>query len=147
MKITFINFSRHAIASCFFLPVFGCVQSDAHDSQSGTDIPAVVDRTGNIPPALPVAEKTNGADIVRLQNCKNELDAMYGLDGGGYGHYKTSFDAIMASAASYAGVRSQVKDDTVNAIDALYDYKTRRVCSEIHQALLLRLADAAEKVK
>lgn len=146
MRDVFRPFRHHALLWCAAFLASGCGLS-THDGQLATPAASLTPESETVAQPEPVAGDTSGAGVVRMQNCQKELEALSGLDSTKYGHYRAAFDAIMSSAAAYFGVRSQVRNDTQNAIDALYDYKTRRVCAEIHQTLLLRLADTAEKVK
>ncbi|CAI1096462.1 hypothetical protein [Serratia proteamaculans] len=83
----------------------------------------------------------------RLQQCQKELDALHGIDAIGYRKYKQEFERLMSGAAQYAVLRTQVKRDTQETVDALYRYKVNRLCADVNQAVMTGLADRGERLK
>lgn len=106
---------------------------------------------------LPGCKKLSGSDtsVVALsaagssglETCAAELDALQDLNGGAPDGYRQRFDALMAEASRYSGIRDGVGSDTQDTVDALYRYRVNRLCAEIHHGLLSSLAERGEQAK
>ncbi|CAI1009368.1 Uncharacterised protein [Serratia entomophila] len=83
----------------------------------------------------------------RMQQCQRELDAMRNMDPERYQKFKREFDALMSGAAQYAGVRPKVNTDTQETVDALYRYRTSRICADISATMMTGLADRGERTQ
>lgn len=86
-------------------------------------------------------------ETLRLQQCRKELEAYQTLSSNKQKGYQHTFDALMQEASKYSGIRAGVGSDTQETVDALYRYRVNRLCAEIHQALMIRLAERGEQVK
>jgi len=64
-----------------------------------------------------------------------------------YAQKKMAFDELLSSAAIYTKVRNKIGDQTRDTMDALYRYKTQKLCSDIGQALLQSLVNRGESIK
>lgn len=82
-----------------------------------------------------------------MQQCQRELDAMRGMDNEKYQKFKREFDALMGGAAQYAGVRQRVNTGTQETVDALYRYRTSRLCADIGSAMMTGLAERGERTQ
>lgn len=100
------------------------------------------------PSAEEIAEQDKRQrEAERMQQCQRELDAMRGMDNEKYQKFKREFDTLMGGAAQYAGVRQRVKTDTQETVDALYRYRTNRLCADISSAMMTGLAERGERAK
>ncbi|HGM5459992.1 TPA: hypothetical protein ACKP09_005315 [Serratia marcescens] len=94
---------------------------------------------------LPIEATENETEIsgdadARMQRCHGELQALQKVDGKRYAERKVEFDRLMAGAALYAGIRGAVQSRTQDAVDALYRYRTDKLCADIGQDVLNGLA-------
>lgn len=83
----------------------------------------------------------------RLQQCQRELDAMRAMDAEKHQKFKREFDILMSNAAQYAGVRQRVNTGTQETVDALYRYRTSRLCADISSAMMTGLAERGERAQ
>ncbi|OMP56881.1 hypothetical protein BES32_23550 [Serratia marcescens] len=83
-------------------------------------------------------DQSKGADDVeaRMGHCNDELQALRKVDNKRYTERKVEFDRLMSDAAMYAGVRGSVQSRTQGAVDALYRYRTDKLCADIEQDVL-----------
>ncbi|EAU6886213.1 hypothetical protein EH284_23335 [Salmonella enterica] len=79
------------------------------------------------------------ADSV-VARCDRELKALKRLDGRRYAQRKAQFDRLMAGASLYAGIRTDVSGGTQETVDAMYRFRTGKLCAEISQDVLDALA-------
>ncbi|EAO1992407.1 hypothetical protein E0G79_21785 [Salmonella enterica] len=75
-----------------------------------------------------------------VDKCGRELKALKRLDARRYALRKTQFDRLMSGASVYADVRTDVAGGTRDAVDAMYRFRTGKLCSEISQDVLDALA-------
>lgn len=92
------------------------------------------------PLLVPVAEIAPGREAddaeARMRHCNGELQALRKVDNKRYTERKVEFDRLMSGAAMYAGVRGSVQSRTQDAVDALYRYRTDKLCADIGQDVL-----------
>ncbi|ECD4500809.1 hypothetical protein ABPE25_004389 [Salmonella enterica subsp. enterica serovar Newport] len=79
-----------------------------------------------------------------MENCSRELNALKRLDSRQYSRRKTQFDRLMAGASVYTGVRGDVAGGTREAVDAMYRFRTGKLCAEISQDVLEALSRQGE---
>lgn len=100
------------------------------------------------PSAEEIAEQDKRQrEAERMQQCQRELDAMRGMDNEKYQKFKREFDTLMGGAAQYAGVRQRVNTSTQETVDALYRYRTSRLCADISSAMMTGLAERGERTQ
>jgi hypothetical protein len=80
-----------------------------------------------------LAQNSNENDIAR---CEKELQALKTFNSQKYAELDGKFEQVMNGAASYAGVRGIVDPATQHAVDALYQFRSAKVCAEIHAKML-----------
>lgn len=99
--------------------------------------------------AQPVSESAGGAEPVsaKMTLCQKELEALKQVSSRQHQLYQQEFGTLMHRTVLYAGMREHVNNNTQEALDALYQYKAKRLCANISQALLNGLAEMAESVK
>ncbi|AXX20533.1 hypothetical protein [Serratia marcescens] len=95
-----------------------------------------------LPVSVAEIAPSRGADDAeaRMRHCNGELQALRKVDKKRYAERKVEFDRLMSGAAMYAGVRGSVQSRTQDAVDALYRYRTDKLCADIGQDVLNGLA-------
>ncbi|HGJ4005743.1 TPA: hypothetical protein ACJGL8_004644 [Salmonella enterica subsp. enterica] len=91
----------------------------------------------------PVVE-IQDAPVSAMESCSRELKALKRLDSRLYNRRKAQFDRLMSSASLYAGLRSDVAGGTRETVDAMYRFRTGRLCAEISRDMLDALARQGE---
>ncbi|HIF6628452.1 TPA: hypothetical protein ACX37D_004877 [Serratia marcescens] len=107
--------------------------TDARDGMEATIQPPPIEATEN-------ESEISGDAEARMQRCHGELQALQKVDGKRYAERKVEFDRLMAGASLYAGIRGAVQSRTQDAVDALYRYRTDKLCADIGQDVLNGLA-------
>lgn len=82
-----------------------------------------------------------------MSRCQRELASLQTISPQTYAVRKANFDSLLVNASLYSGVRGDVNALTKDTVDALYKYKTDRLCAEIGQDLLNGLIRNMESVK
>ncbi|EDD5390504.1 hypothetical protein BSW63_22890 [Salmonella enterica subsp. enterica serovar Enteritidis] len=75
-----------------------------------------------------------------IEKCGKELKALKRLDARSYSKRKAQFDRLMSGASVYADVRPDVAGITQDAVDAMYRFRTGKLCNEISHDVLDALA-------
>lgn len=75
-------------------------------------------------------------EIEKMERCKRELDALKKIDSLVYNKRKAEFDKLVSGASLYNGVRGDVDNYTQNAIDALYRFRSDKLCADIASDVL-----------
>lgn len=96
--------------------------------------------TKAVPPA-PEAVPATG-----VEGCDRELKALKKLDAQRYARRRAQFTRLMSGASVYAGIRTDVAGGTREAVDAMYRYRTGKLCAEISQDVLDALARQGDSV-
>ncbi|WP_407435586.1 hypothetical protein [Lelliottia sp.] len=68
-----------------------------------------------------------------VTNCQRELTALSKINGRLYVQKKAALDDLLASASVYASVRGDIASQTKDTMDALFKYRTQKLCSDIQQ--------------
>ena len=79
--------------------------------------------------------------------CQQELLALSKVNQTAYAQRKASSDNLLASASVYTNIRGDISEDTRTTMDALYKYKTQKLCSDIEQSVRQSLINRGENVK
>ncbi|UNK30269.1 hypothetical protein MNO11_11225 [Serratia plymuthica] len=111
----------------------------------------------NVKRPVPLVNKESATEAVekdkkqreaeRMQQCQHELEAMRNMDHEKYQKFKREFDILMSGAAQYAGMRTRVNTDTQETVDALYRYRTNRLCADISTTMMTGLAERGERIQ
>ncbi|AST78850.1 TPA: hypothetical protein JD342_18395 [Citrobacter freundii] len=64
-----------------------------------------------------------------------------------YAKKKAAFDQLLDSASVYTSVREDIGSQTRDTMDALYKYKTQKLCSDIEQTVRQSLINRGESFK
>jgi hypothetical protein len=79
--------------------------------------------------------------------CQRELLALSKVSQSAYSQKKAAFDALLSSASVYTSVRGDIGSQTRETMDALYKYKTQKLCSDIEQSVRQSLISRGENFK
>ena len=82
-----------------------------------------------------------------VTNCQRELTALSKINGRLYVQKKAAFDDLLASASVYASVRGDIASQTKDTMDALFKYRTQKLCSDIQQTVQQALISRGENFK
>ncbi|HCM1955505.1 TPA: hypothetical protein N3A08_004663 [Salmonella enterica subsp. salamae serovar 9,46:z4,z24:z39:z42] len=74
------------------------------------------------------------------ESCDRELKALKKLDARSYAVRRAQFTRLMSSASLYASIRTDVAGGTREAVDAMYRFRTGKLCAEISRDVLDALA-------
>lgn len=94
-------------------------------------------------PATANAEASEGTASV----CQKELLALSKVNQNQYAQKRAAFDELLKSASVYTTVRDDIGSQTRDTMDALYKYKTQKLCSDIEQAVRQSLINRGESFK
>ena len=78
-------------------------------------------------------------DVEKMERCRRELEALKRIDSAVYNKRKAEFDKLVSGASLYNGVRSDVGNYTQSAVDALYRFRSDKLCADIASDVLLGL--------
>lgn len=79
--------------------------------------------------------------------CQRELAALSKINPSVYAVKKQAFETLLQTATSYSAVRSDINEQTRDTLDALYKYKTQKICNDIEQAIQQGLISRGESIK
>ncbi|MGC0623117.1 hypothetical protein [Escherichia coli] len=75
-------------------------------------------------------------DVEKMERCRRELEALKRIDSAVYNKRKAEFDKLLSGASLYNGVRSDVGNYTQSAVDALYRFRSDKLCADIASDVL-----------
>lgn len=75
-------------------------------------------------------------DVEKMERCRRELEALKKIDSVVYNKRKMEFDKLISGASIYNGVRSDIGNYTQSAVDALYRFKSDKLCADIASDVL-----------
>lgn len=82
-----------------------------------------------------------------IATCQRELLALSKVNQRMYAQKKAEFDQLVARASVYTSVRDDIGSQTKDTMDALYKFKTQKLCSDIELAVRQSLISAGENLK
>lgn len=82
-----------------------------------------------------------------LSQCQQELVALSKINPTAYNDRRLAFDGLLKSAALYGSVRKDINDQTKSTVDALYKFKTQKLCQQVEQDINQTLIDRGENLK
>ncbi|MGC0623106.1 hypothetical protein [Escherichia coli] len=94
-------------------------------------------QTAGIKPASSSGDRLD--DVEKMERCRRELEALKRIDSAVYNKRKAEFDKLVSGASLYNGVRSDVGNYTQSAVDALYRFRSDKLCADIANDVLLGL--------
>lgn len=95
------------------------------------------------PAALAANQSETNNSVVQ---CQNELDVLKRLHSADYQQIQQRFDQLLNNAATYASIRGNIDSKMKGTIDALYKYKTDKLCHEVAQQVMVDLMGKVEKL-
>ena len=88
----------------------------------------------------------NSTETNSVAQCQNELDVLKRLHSADYQQIQQRFDKLLNNAATYSSIRGNIDPQMKGTIDALYKYKTDKLCHEVAQQVMIDLMDKVEKL-
>ena len=79
-------------------------------------------------------------DVEKMERCRRDLEALKKIDSAVYNKRKAEFDKLVSGASLYNGIRSDVGNYTQNAVDALYRFRSDKLCADISSDVLQNLS-------
>ncbi len=95
-------------------------------------------QTTGIKPASSSGDRLD--DVEKMERCRRELEAIKKIDSAVYNKHKAEFDKLVSGASLYNGVRSDVGNYIQSAVDALYRFRSDKLCADIASDVLKELA-------
>lgn len=133
-------------------PVFlaGCQHHSQSQSSAGSNssIP-VVSAPLPSPQITPATQEVANVETSEgaASHCQKELIALSKVNQHQYAKKKAAFDQLLDSASVYTSVREDIGSQTRDTMDALYKYKTQKLCSDIEQTVRQSLINRGESFK
>lgn len=94
-------------------------------------------QTTGIKPASSSGDRLD--DVEKMELCRRELEALKRIDSAVYNKRKAEFDKLVSGASLYNGVRNDVGNYTQSAVDALYRFRSDKLCADIASDVLVGL--------
>ncbi|MEG5991350.1 hypothetical protein UXO44_22105 [Enterobacter hormaechei] len=94
-------------------------------------------QTTGIKPASSSGDRLD--DVEKMERCRRELEALKRIDSAVYNKRKAEFDKLVSGASLYNGVRNDVGNYTQSAVDALYRFRSDKLCADIASDVLVGL--------
>lgn len=94
----------------------------------------------------PQAAALPDSDAGDVSRCQRQLKALSRINPRLYARRRAAFDDLLARAAVYTAVRDEVGLQTRETMDALYKFKTRKICNDIEQTVGQALVSAGERL-
>jgi len=82
-----------------------------------------------------------------MATCQRELIALSKVNQRSYAQKKAEFDLLLSRASVYTSVRDEIGAQTKDTMDALYKFKTQKLCSDIEIAVRQSLLSTGESIK
>ncbi|ECO1040176.1 hypothetical protein ABT880_001145 [Salmonella enterica subsp. enterica serovar Thompson] len=86
----------------------------------------------------------SGGKAPALGMCDQELRALKRVDARRYAQRRAQFDRLMSGASLYADIRTDVAGGTREAVDAMYRFRTMKLCAEISRDVLEALTGSGD---
>lgn len=77
--------------------------------------------------------------------CQKTLDSLQVVNPSAWKRHKAEFDTLIRSASQYGAVRDGVSDKTKDTVDAMYQFRTNKICSDIENEVMDALISHGEK--
>ncbi|KAA5930998.1 MULTISPECIES: hypothetical protein [Pantoea] len=125
----------------------GCqsIRSERMSSYSGAKKELAVnvqDSSRSVNAVQPVI-KTEGP----VEQCQRELIALGKINAAMYEKRRVAFSGLLKNASLYSSLRQDINSQTKETVDALYKYKTQKLCHDIEQDLQQALISYGENLQ
>jgi len=125
----------------------GCqsISSDLMSSHSGAKKELTVDMRDSSRSVNTVKseKKTEGP----VEQCQRELSALGKINTDMYEKRRIAFSGLLKNASVYSSLRQDINSQTKETVDALYKYKTQKLCHDIEQDLQQVLISHGENLQ
>ncbi|PVZ80265.1 hypothetical protein C9426_33055 [Serratia sp. S1B] len=129
-----------SILLCSGLLLAGC-QSPAKKNQvNNTTVVQPVDKPSSRVSSPSVDENK----ITQISTCQNELNSLKMLNQKAYIAKQAEFSRLVNNASLYKSVRGDINPSTKATIDALFTFRTTRLCADISREVMLSLIQRGE---
>lgn len=119
-----------------FLVLLTCMLLGGCESKPGIK---PLQQTSGIKPTSSSGDRLD--DVEKMERCRRELEALKKIDSVVYNKRKEEFDKLVSGASLYNGVRSDVGNYTQSAVDALYRFRSNKLCADISNDVLNKLSE------
>ncbi|WP_312624643.1 hypothetical protein [Scandinavium sp.] len=144
-----VSISKWSMRAILLLFVAGMISGCQKNIQPNSDSESLVTVTPVIPPVPRTypsstnitedqSDNTSRANAAKggvVSNCERELLALSKVNKNVYVQKKAAFDELLRNAAVYTEVREDIGAETRGTMDALYKYKTQKLCNDIAQSV------------
>lgn len=97
--------------------------------------------------AMPAQQSTTSqASDNDVNACRRALDSLQKINPTRGNKLRSEFDALVGAASQYGSVRSQVGGSIKETVDAMYQFKTMKICADIEKELMDSLVTRGESV-
>ncbi|MFJ3358436.1 hypothetical protein [Serratia liquefaciens] len=91
------------------------------------------------------AVSSGNARLNPVALCQKTLDSLQVVNPSAWKRHKEEFDTLIRSASQYGEVRDGVSDKTKDTVDAMYQFRTSKICSDIENEVMDALITRGEK--
>lgn len=88
--------------------------------------------------------EVGGNITTQISVCQNELASLRRLNPDAYNTKQAEFSRLVNNASLYKSVRSDVNPSTKATVDALFTFRTNRLCADISREVMLSLIAKGE---
>lgn len=82
-----------------------------------------------------------------VEQCQRELSALGKINTDMYEKRRVAFSGLLKNASVYSSLRQDINNQTKETVDALYKYKTQKLCHDIEQDLQQALISHGENLQ
>lgn len=82
-----------------------------------------------------------------VEQCQRELSALGKINPSMYEKRRVAFSGLLKNASVYSSLRQDINSQTKETVDALYKYKTQKLCHDIEQDLQQALISYGENLQ
>lgn len=136
------------IASVLILTISGC-SGHGHFRRAPAGGAHVTPEQRPSASSAPTKTATDMQDTASgpVQTCMRELISLSKVNPQVYSEKKQVFDGLMKNATVYSTVRGNISDSTRDMMDALYKYKTQKICDDIEHSVQQALVEHGENIR
>lgn len=125
-----VNFNERLNGKLIMIFIIGMFLSGCESKSSVRPLPS----TAEVKLAGVLGDRLD--DVEEMERCRRELETLKKVDLTIYSKRKAEFDKLMSGALLYNGVRSNVRSYTQSAVDALYRFRSDKLCADIANDIL-----------
>ncbi len=82
-----------------------------------------------------------------VEQCQRELSALRKINADMYEKRRAAFSGLLKNVSVYSSLREDINSQTKETVDALYKYKTQKLCHDIEQDLQQALISHGENLQ